>query len=443
MRGVIARPASAADLVSAQPYLRNLVRNYERNNSSIRAAEEGLVANIVGHGIWLEPEVDEKYEQKIREQWISYCDDCSIDGMNIFELQTLACRDTIVAGEAIWRFVIDNSRLADGKIPMVVLPLESEWLGDSGNTVVGQTGTFVGGIELDEYARPTAYMLTAPSGRVERVRAKYVSHIFERRRALQIRGEPWFSPVLTTLKQEKDLVMTELEAAKNSAGYAVAIKQAGGTAPNLDEKGSLVRDIQIGSVVTLNPGEDIETIMNNRPSQQIAPFRDMLRGDFAGAMRVSRRWLDRDISQGNYSSQRGDNLDQERLTGPIQQWFGRQTIGRLYKTVLPYLCAKAGIPLQPCKYRLVPDGMAYVDPQKDAEASAFAIASGLSDYETECGKKGEDYRQVWTKLAKQQEEAKALGLQLQTPAGVAFGEDPSPPEPTAAPGDKKLSPPIK
>lgn len=424
MRGVIARPASAADLVSAQPYLRNLIRNYERNSATVRACVEGLLANVVGHGIWLEPETGiEAVDDALREEWTDYCRDCFIDGMGIFEGESLAFRDVVTAGEALWRFVIDPDRRANGRIPLAVLPLESEWLGDSGNTVVGQNGTYVGGIDLDLYARAIAFNLTSPSGRQERVPARFIAHMFERRRALQIRGEPWFSPIVTTLKQEKDLVITELEAAKNSAGYAVAIKTVGGSPVNMDEKGSVVRDIQIGSVTELQPGEECQILKNDRPSQQIAPFRDMLRGDTSGAMRLSRRWLDRDISQGNYSAQRGDSIDQERLTGPVQTWFGHQSIGRLYKAVLPYLCARRGLPMQSDRYRLLPDGQAYIDPMKDAQASAFAIAAGLSDYEEEAGKKGGDYRKTWRKLAKQQVEAKAMGLNLQTGEGT-FGEEP-------------------
>ncbi|MBU6247142.1 MAG: phage portal protein [Xanthomonadaceae bacterium] len=420
MRGVIARPASAADLVTSQPYIRNLVRNFERNNPTVRAAVEGLVATVVGHGIWLEPDSgDDATDELIRPIWEDYCRDCFIDGINIFEGQNLAFRDVTTAGEAIWRFVIDDERRRRGRIPVAILPLESEWLGDSGNTVVGQDGTFVGGIELDDYSRAVAYMLNSPSGRTERVAARFVSHIFERRRSLQIRGEPWFSPIITTLKQEKDLVVTELEAAKNSAGYAVAITTNTPLPPDYDEKGSMSRDITIGSVTELMPNEGIEVIKSERPSQQIAPFRDMLRGDTAGAMRLSRRWLDRDISAGTYSAQRGDGIDQDRLTGPIQQWFGNQTIGRVYRFVLPYICAQLGIAPVSDRYRLLPDGQPYIDPQKDADASATAIAMGLSDYEEEAGRRGSDYRKTWRKLVKQRAEAKEMGLELGTPSSVS------------------------
>jgi len=424
-RGLIARPASAADLVTSQPYIRNLCRNKERNNATVRAAVEGLVANIVGTGIDLEPDTgNPDNDEKLRNEWHDYKRDCFIDGMGLYEGETLACREVVVAGEGLWRGVIDPSRAAKGRIPLCVLPLESEWLGDSGNTVVGLTEGYVGGIKLDMYGRPISYSLVSPSGSPDNVPADKIIHIFERRRALQIRGEPWLAPILTTLHQEAGLITAELEAAKNTAGYAAAITTNGGMPADIDERGSPTRDINIGSVLELQQGEDIKLLSHTRPSQQIKPFRDMLRGDEAGALRIGRRWLDRDISGANYSSMRADMLDNDRLLGPVRDWFGHQSVGRLYKMVLPYLCIKAGLPLQPETYRLVPDGQPYVDPLKDAQAAASAIAFGLSTYEAEIGKRGGDYKAVWKKLAEEKQMADKLGIVLNAPDGGTFGEEP-------------------
>lgn len=423
MRGTIARPTSAGDLVSSLPYIRNLCRNYERNNATVRAAVEGIVANVVGSGIDLEPDTgNSDTDDKIRKEWVSYCRDCFIDGMSMYQGQSLAMREIVVSGESLWRIVVDREREKTGRIPLCILPLESEWLGDNGGTVAPADDGFVGGIYVDKYGRPSGYALRSANGTIERVDPKWIIHAFERRRALQIRGEPWLAPILTTLKQEKDLVTIELEGAKVSAGFAVAIETAGGIPDDLDEKGSPVRDINIGQVTELMPGEKVTMLAHNRPVQQIKEFRGMLRGDEAAALRIGRRWLDRDISDCNYTSVRADMLDQERLTKPTQDWFGHQCMGRVYKAVLPYLALRAGIETPADNYRLVPDGQPYVDPLKDAQAAAFAISFGLSTYEAEIGKRGGDYRAVWKKLADEKKLAEELGLVLQTPGGIPWGD---------------------
>lgn len=425
MRGQLARNASAGDLVTSLPYLRNLCRNFERNNTTVRSGTEAIVAITVGSGIALEPDTgDEALDAKIRPHWIKYLRSCGINGQNIYQLQSSGMRDAVVAGELLWRFVIDPVRLAKGMIPLAIMPLEPEWLGDFAyNQPTNNTGT-IGGVDVDEFCRSVAYNLKSPNGKSEKVPAASIVHWFERRRSLQIRGEPWWAPVLTTLRQEKDLITAELEAAKNTAGFAAAITTAHGMGLQSDERGSPVRDIEIGSVLELAPGEDVKMLGHTRPSQQISPFRDMLRGDVAAAMRLPKRFLDRDLSQANYSSQRGDNVDQERLSGPLRDDFGHGTIGRVWTEVLPYLCMLAGVPMGDYHYRLVPDGQAYVDPLKDAQASAFSIAFGLSDYETEVGKRGADYKKVWEKLAKQAGEMKVLGLHLKDPTGSPAMADP-------------------
>jgi lambda family phage portal protein len=425
MRGVLARNASAGDLVTSLPFVRNLCRNYERNNTTVRAGTEAIVAITVGSGIALEPDTgDETLDAKLRPHWVEWLRDCGVNGQSMFQLQSSGMRDAVVAGELLWRFVIDHARIAQGKIPLAIMPLEPEWLGDFAyNQPTNNTGT-IGGIDVDEFCRAVAYNLKNPNGNNEKVPADSIIHWFERRRSLQIRGEPWWAPVLTTLRQEKDLITAELEAAKNTASMSAAITTHGGMALQTDERGSPVRDIEMGSVFELAPGESITPLSHTRPSQQIAPFSDMLRGNIAATMRIPKRFLNRDITGANYSSQRGDNVDQERLSGPVREDFGNGTIGRAWHTVLPYLCVKAGIPYAKYHYRLVPDGQAYVDPLKDAQASAFAIAFGLSDYETEVGKRGGDYKAVWKKLAAQVKELEVLDLHLKDPTGAPALADP-------------------
>jgi hypothetical protein len=172
------------------------------------------------------------------------------------------------------------------------------------------------------------------------------------------------------------------------------------------------RSIAIGNVARMLPGEKVEAFSHTRPSQQIAPFRQMLRGDIAASLRIPQRYLDRDVSRANYSSMRADMLDTERLLKPIREMFGHQTAGRLYKAALPYIALRLGIAIPRSDYRLIPDGQPYIDPIKDIGGAVAAIAAGLSTHEHEIGMRGGDYRTVWTQLAKERGEAQGLGLVL-------------------------------
>ncbi len=413
-------------LTSNLPNLRAWCRHLERNNPTARAGVEALAALVVGTGIALEPDTgDKKVDELIRDQWNLYIASCSVNGYDLYHLQNQGFRDVPVAGELLWRIVVLPDRAKAGLIPVAIMPLEAEWLDERIHTTNGvdANGNLqVGPILYDKYGRPITYFLRNPetfaTQEVEQVPADQIMHEFEKRRALQGRGEPWLSPVVEVLQQERDLVAAELSAAVNTAAMAMVVTSDYHDTPDTTEDGTTddpAQSIRLGGVARMFPGETVSAFSHDRPSQQIKPFREMLRGDIAAALRIPSRFLDRDVSRANYSSMRADMLDTDRLLAPVREWYGHATAGRLYKKVLPYLAIKAGIPVPKIThYKLLPDGQPYVDPQKDADAAITAIAGGLTTHEKEIAKRGEDYRKVWAQLKQEKDEAAKLGLEFET-----------------------------
>ena len=393
--------------------LRGYCRNLERNNPTARAGIEALTALVVGSGISLEPDTgDEILDGQLRDMFNEWCEKSSVCGQSIWYLQALGMREMVTAGEGLWRIVYDRDAERMGFLPLRILPLDAEWIRDDEGT--SNDITTVAGIQIDNLGRPVNYLLRNPEteGNPEVVSAKSVIHFFERRRPIQNRGEPWFAPLIETLIQERDLVDAELKAAVSTASLGIAIESEYQPDLDTDEYGTNtdpVQQLKLGAAVRLFPGEKVHPFSHTRPSQQIAPFRQMLRGDIAAALRIPQRFLDRDVSRANYSSMRADMVDTERILGPVREWYGRATIGRVYEMLLPYMAAKLGIAMPRPDYRLLPDGQAYVDPQKDIAAALMAIDGGLSTHEAEAGKRGGDYRQIWKQLRKEQEDRAAAG----------------------------------
>jgi lambda family phage portal protein len=414
------------------PNMRSLCRNLERNNATARAAVEGSTADVVGTGIALEPDHgDDGVNARIRPFWNDYIRGCDITGTrSIYDLEAEAFRSWYISGEHLWRTPVLPELIELGRIPLVVLPLDSEWIVTDLPDIREEKITRVAGMELDRWGRPVAFWLRNPEagldGKAERVPASEMIHGFEHRRPLQNRGEPWLSPVIERIAQEGDLIDTELKAAINCSGIAVvvtsdfhpAMDDGTGTTQNTDgTENDPAQGIGIGSIARVNPGDKVEAFMHNRPGQQIAAFTRMLRCSIAAACRVAVRWLDRDPERSNYSSMRADQQDSQRLLAPVREIFGHATIGALYLKVLPYLCAKAGIAVPARKaYKLLPDEQPYVNPKDDLEAMDLAVSKGFSTYERECAKRGLDYREVWAQRKMEQEEAKKLGLSLTAPA---------------------------
>lgn len=387
--------------------LRAYCRGLERNNPTARAGIEALVMLVVGTGIRLEPNTENKVFKAL---WSDFCDNCGTDGSSIYELQRRAFRDIPAAGEALWRFVP-----TEDEIPLKILPLESEWLIDEVPDGIDGVA-FAPGIKLDKYGNPVAYYIQRPDmigGTAEEVSAESMCHIFEPRRSLQARGEPMFAPLIETLINERQLVDAELYAAKMTAAMAIVIEsEADGDPLDTDSTGDPAMGINPGTIARLFPGEKATAFSHTRPSQQIAPFRQMLRGDIAAALRIPVRLLDRDVSRANYSSMRADMLDEMGYIKPMQRWFGEQSIGRVYRHVAPILAAMAGMTEVPDGYRLLPDGIPYVDPLKDAQAAITNIEAGLTTHEMELGIRGHDPEQVMTQRQKEREAAAKADLEL-------------------------------
>ncbi len=406
------------------PTLVNQCRQLERNCPSARAAAEGLVADIVGTGIDVAPDTGSgPRDEKIKKVWQDWCESAAVDGSSLWELQAQAVRECYSAGGALWRKVVLPERLKEGKLPFAILPLEVEWLSANPVDNVPAGHTFVNGIEVDRLGRTVAYHLADPNLvdiKGERVPASQIIHCFEKRRPGQAVGEPWMAPVIERLKQEEDLVKVELQAAQIAANLAVAItseyhEDSVSDDEDTAESTDAVVDLSPGTVTRLYPGEDAKIIQSSRPNQQIAPFRDMMRGDLAGALRVSRKWLNRDYSSATFMNTRMEQNDASRQHKATQNWLARHVASQPYLEVLPYIFLRLGIampedPVAAAKFkahRIMPDLPEYVDPVKDGQAAIQNIGGGLTTLEEECSRRGKDYQQIIEQHLRETEEADA------------------------------------
>lgn len=471
------------DLAQSREVTRARARNAYQNNASARAIVESLVGLIVSTGIDVVPDSgDEDDDKAIREQWVNLVDCIDASGCcDLWELQRQAMRGFPTAGEFLWQIVHldDPSR----PIPFAIMALEPDQLADAPIGGIAEGNTFAEGIEADRYGKPQFYhVLSAPaetlhsplggslkpnSGGTQngvnaygqkvtgaRIPADSIIHGFEKLRPGQIRGEVGLAPVLGTLHQERQLVETELTSAKIGAAPAMAITSKGNGWPGAGdpaytEQGSgrsAQYDFTPGAVAILGENESIEVLKNDRPSQMIAPFRAMLRGDLAGAMRIPQRYIDRDVSRANYSSMRADMLDTRRLLDPVQTLFGRFAAKRVYELAFVQLATSAGvrIPSDPAELRkkmkctVHPDGWAYVDPEKDVRAAAAAIAAGLSTWTDEAQRRGGDINQIWKQLEADQAKAEEHGIKPDLGNGGGggppqFAAKPEAPAPPAKP----------
>ncbi len=433
---LVQKATANQSLAGNLPTLVAQCRHLERNCPSARAISEGLVADIVGTGIDVAPDTgSESRDDKIRERWLDWAESAAVNGASLWELQAQAVRELVSAGSFLWRFVKLQERQAQGLLPLAILPLEVEWLSTLAVGKVAEGCAFISGIEVDKLGRPVAYHLLDPNfnGDVtkgERVEAKFICHGFEQRRPYQTHGEPMLAPVVERLKQADQLVTIELKSAEISQNFAVAIKsEYHPDDVNDGDDTDPVTDISPGTVTRLFPGEEAQLLQSTRPSQMIAPFLAMLRGDLASATRTARKWLDRDYSSATFMNTRMEQADSKRQHKATQNWLARHVATRPYLEVLPWLMLSSGqvLPTEGLAarkiraHKILPDLPEYVDPLKDGEAALQNVNGNLSTLEEACSSRGKDWLKIAQQRAKENKILEGLGLRVD-PAEVAAQE---------------------
>ncbi|MDD3182661.1 MAG: phage portal protein [Alphaproteobacteria bacterium] len=224
-------------LSSGGDLLRARARQIVRANPYASNACETFVANAVGAGVKPSSLVeDQALKDKIQKTWLAWTDEADADGLtDLYGLQALAVRAMFEAGECFIRF--RPRRPEDGlTVPLQIQLLEAEMLPLT-KTEIGVPGNPIRcGIEFDAIGRRVAYhfyrnhpgdsTIVQNQGKIVRVPASEVLHIYRPQRPGQIRGVPWISPALVKLYLLDQYDDAELDRKKVAALFAGFITKA-------------------------------------------------------------------------------------------------------------------------------------------------------------------------------------------------------------------------
>ena len=178
------------------------------------------------------------------------------------------------------------------------------------------------GIEFDALGRRRAYWLypTHPGdGRgalvSHRVPADRVLHLFERLRPGQVRGVPWFAPVMLKLRDldaydEAELVRKKIEACFAAFVTGVQDEETLGKA-RTEADGSRIETFEPGMIEYLEPGRDVKFAAPSA-SGGYAEYMRMQLHAIAAGVGLTYELLTGDLSQVNYSSIRAGLIEFRR-----------------------------------------------------------------------------------------------------------------------------------
>ena len=287
--------------------------------------------------------------------------------------------------------------------------------------------------------------------RVEREFAwgrRIVAHAFEPQAAGDTRGTSPLAPILKKIRMLGRYDEAELQAAVLNAMLAAFVTTpldgeqlaaAMGDQDGLAKYDSYRGDFRESAPIKLGgarinilaPGEEIKLTNPNHPNSVFEAFERTVLRNIATAIGVSYEQLSMDWSQVNYSSARAALIEIWRGFTARKEHFAVQFAQPLYaawleeavalgEVVLPkgapsFLMAKTAW----CACRWIGPGRGWVDPLKEALASAARLEIGVSTLEDECAEQGKDWLDLLQQQAREMKERDRLGLPALVPAAVA------------------------
>jgi lambda family phage portal protein len=414
-----------AEIGPALTRLRARSRDLVRNNPYAAKAVQALVSNMIGTGLMprarcADPDIAKRTDQL----WLAFSARCDADGLTDFAgLQALCVRSLVESGEVLVR--LRERRLTDGlPVPLQLQVLEPDHL-DGGKTEERAGGTHITqGVEFGPFGRREAYWLyprhpgevggSLLSGRVD---ARHVLHLFERLRPGQVRGVPWFAPVILKLRDLDDYDEAELVRKKIEACFAAFVtgaedEQTLGRA-EVNASAQRIEAFEPGMIEYLEPGQDV-TFASPSSVGGYAEYMRMQLHAIAAGVGLTYELLTGDLSQVNYSSIRAGLIEFRRRMEALQ-----------WQLLVPGLC-------QPVWDRFVlaaqvagklPSDVDIraewtaprfeaVDPLKDIQADVLAVRAGVMTLKEAIARQGYEPSVVLAEFAETNAEIDALGLIL-------------------------------
>lgn len=419
-----------AEIGAGLARIRNRSRDLIRNNEYAVAAIEGLTTNLVGTGILVRPVL--KSERTLWDEWFGSVA-CDADGVaNGYGLQRLSADTWFGDGEAILRrFWRPDDRSLP--VPLQVRVYEPDHLDESKTGQLSNGNVAILGKEFDRRGRCVAYWLFPEhpgeiGGRLlrnqsERVPAADVIHLFDRRRASQVRGVSRLAVSIMRARNLADYEDAVLMRKKIEACFGVIIttdsdSMVAGELKTLQDGRDLKGEkVYPGMIKYVRPGESVESL-NPTPTMDGEWSIRQLAAIAAGAG-LTYAQLTGDTSRGNFSSLRMGRLqfhallDQlqwlvfiPQLVQPLRTWFreaallvGRRTGGA------PDAITTPKRPM--------------IDPLKDALAAKEMVRGGHMSRSETIRELGYDPDEVREEIKRERQADAEAGLVFDTDAAVS------------------------
>ena len=416
-----------------------------RNNGYAKAAMRSWGAATVGAGIKPSPLILNEPELKagITQAWADWTDEADAEGVtDFYGLCRRVSREAYLAGEVFIRFITPDP--ADGlsvPLQLQVMPAEQlpYWRSVPSPVVAGNEVRL--GVEFDPRGRRVAYWFwkrnpsdvhlefTAAVAATELVRvpAEEVLHVYDAVEAGQVRGLSSLAQAIVKMFMLDVYDDAELERKKQAARYATFI-----TKPPLDptlmegefaadDAGAAIGYYGPGATVELREGEDVKFSDPADVGGGYEPFQYRTLLQLSAALGVPYAELSADLNRTTYASSRAGLLAFRAEVEAFQHAvLVFQFLRPIYQRWLRLAVLAGAVPLSATefladrialsRFKAIVPRAPWVDPLKDRQAAALAVANGYISRDDVIEAEGYDPEETDLRIKASNERAEALGL---------------------------------
>lgn len=408
--------------------VRARARDLERNSDVMNSVLGAYKRNVVGLGLQLQPMTrSSRLNSEILALWDEWCTkgNCEVTGTQGFSqlLRMLVVRKKIDGG------ILVLKRYVDAKVPFMLQILEVDEL-DGAAVPVSKDARVVGGIEYNQYNRATGYWFRCyqadgmTAAKPMYVPAEDVIFYFTKRRPSQVREMSDMSPTLSRIRDVNEFMTAVSVKQRVMACLSVFIKKSlppsglgrSGSSSSL-KKDYDGKSLTPGIIKELNEGDDVEVVNPTGQSADATSFAKLQQRMVGAGQGISYEATSRDMSETSYSSAR-QGLNEDELTFFEEQEQLIQVMDDIYAAFLDAcflagLLSAAGYWQDKGKYqghKWVKQPKAWIDPLKEASATASALQYGIKTYKQVAAESGRDWRQQVDDIAEVMEYAASKGL---------------------------------
>lgn len=377
-------------------------RHAYRNDGYYRNGCDALATALAGSGWGLAPK-----DAGLLPAWTSYAMNAVWGGGSFDGLTVAVMRDMVVSGEGLVAIQPDGTL---HQLPRDVI--DSAFSADPGNGRVIREGVeFQDGREVAIHVRLDG--ATVP----ERIEKPRYMRVYRQDFPGQVRGVPWGASVLVaadTLGETEHALATGVKVAAMFAGIATDENQAGGDFP-FDGKSSgnlLESGLEPGTLKVLPSGWRV-TFATPQQAQQSAEFLRHQLHRLASGLGVPTHLLSNNLSDANYSSLRAGMVE-----------FNARTEAQQFGIVVPQFLKPAWEAFVTRQYlageidnldaalacEFIPPARPWIDPQKDAAATAEMLKLGLTSRRRAVAELGWDVARLDQEISEDRIREAALGL---------------------------------